>query len=199
MTYFAHYAITPGLGLREEIDLILATDCVTGDGIEKESNYYELEAWALKSLVPADTRWVLGNTGSHATTWKLAPKVTGADMKQLIEALEWLIESPILSETRYSDMTYELGVKYLEAEAQSAGVDPEVFVRLATDDFDVHFYSEDGEVTYDMSKDTYEALVDETKLQSQTRHAHYYGGQYHSTEHCSYCEEFPELVGSRAE
>lgn len=198
MTYFNHYEITPGLGLREEIDLILASDCVTGDGIEKESNYYELEAWGLKSLVPASTRWILGNTGSHATTWKLAPKVTGADMKQLIEALEWLTESPILSETRYSDMCWEQGRKLLEYEAQSAGVNPEVFADLATDDFDVHFYSEDGEVTYDMSVDTFNALIEQTKRDSQTDHAHYYGGQFHSPEHCTRCQEFPELIGARA-
>lgn len=198
MTYFNHYEVTPDMGLREAINKILATDCVTGDGIEKESNYYEVEVWGLKSLVPADTRWSMANTGSHATTWKLAPKVTGEDMKQLIDALEWLCESPILSETRYSDMCWELGRKYLMAEAETAGVDPEVFVNLATDDFDVHFYSEDGEVTYDMSVDTFNAIVEQTKRACQTEHAHYYGGQFHSPEHCDKCQEFPQLVGERA-
>ena len=198
MTYFNHYAITPGLGLREEIDLILSTDCVTGDGIEKESNYLELEAWGLKSLVPADVRWSMGNTGSHATTWKLAPKVTGSDMYELVKALEWLIESPILSDSRYSDMTYELGRKQLVAEAEAYDVDPDVFVDVAMNSYDVNFYSENGEVTYDMSKDTFEAILDETKQVSQTSHAHYYAGQYHDTSICGYCEEFPELVGERA-
>ena len=199
MSYFNNYCITPGLGLREEIDLILSTDCVTGDSIEKESNYYELEAWALKSLVPADTRWSMGNTGSHATTWKLAPKVTGSDMRELVQALEWLIESPILSETRYSDMTYELGRSQLVAEAEAYDVDPEVFVDVAMNSYDVHFYSENGGVTYDMPKDTFEAILDETKRVSQTREAHYGGGQWHVTSVCSYCAEFPELVGSRAD
>lgn len=197
MTYFNHYDVTPELGLREAINKILSTDCVTGDGIEKESNYYEVEAWGLKSLVPADVRWAMGNTGSHATAWKLAPKVTGADLTQIIEAVEWLTESPILSETRYSDMTWELGRKLLVSEAEAYGVDPDVFVDVALD-ADTNFYSEDGEVTYDMSVDTFEAVLKETRIKSQTFDQHHTAGQYHLPEHCGYCAEFPELVGERA-
>lgn len=197
MTYFNHFAITPGLGLREEIDLILANDCVTGDGIEKESNYYELEAWALKSLVPTGTRWTMGNTGSYATTWKLAPKVTGADMKELVQALEWLIESPILSETRYSDLTWEYAEKQLTELAQDYDVDPEVFIHLYNEE-DNYPYSEDGGVELNLTMEALQALVEQTKRACQTEHAHYYGGQFHSPEHCEKCQEFPQLVGERA-
>ena len=198
MTYFNHYEVTPDMGLREAINTILATDCVTGDGIEKESNYYELEAWGLKSLVPADVRWSMGNTGSHATTWKLAPKVTSDELREIIDACASLHEYVLLNDVRYDDMCWEQGRKLLESEAQYAGVDPEVFIDVATNEYDVHFYSEDGGVTYDMSVDTFNSIVEETKRTSQTDHAHYYGGQWHSPEHCARCQEFPQLIGARA-
>lgn len=197
MTYFNHYTITPGLGLREEINLILATDCVTGDGIEKLSNYLELEAWALKSLVPAQTTWYMASYATAGNTFKLAPRVTGADMKELVEALEWLIESPILSDTRYNDMVWEETQKQLKDIAEEWHVDPEVFVDVAND-HEVYGQTENGEVYVPIHDEKLEAILTETKRTSQTEHAHYYGGQWHSPEHCARCQEFPQLIGARA-
>lgn len=198
MTYFNHYEVTPDLGLREAIDKILASDCVTGDGIEKESNYYELEAWKLDSLVPADVRWGMANSGSHATAWKLAPKVTSEDLAQIIEAVEWLVESPILSDSRYSDMIYAEVDRQLVEIANEYGVDPEVFAQIARIDYDIYGETENGEVYVPLTTEVLDHILDQTKRDSQTSNAHYYGGQYHEPTHCDWCQEFPQLIGARA-
>lgn len=202
MSYFNNYCITPGLGLREEIDLILANECVTGDTLIRRANYEELEAWKLKSLVPTRTNWYMAGYGSTGDTFKLAAHVTSADLKEIIEAVEWLCESPLLSESRYSDLSYELKCEALKELANEHEVDPEVFVDVANERYDEVEVNDDDyhdTIYLSMSDETLNSILDETKRVSQTREAHYGGGQWHVTSVCSYCAEFPELVGSRAE
>ena len=197
MAYFNHYSITPGLGLRESIDLILANDCVTGDGIEKLSNYHEVESWGFKSLVPAYTTWRMASYSSNGDTWKLAPHVTSSDLAEIIEAMASLDEYVLLNESRYSDLVCEETEKQLTSMAKEYGVDPEVFVGIARDN-DVYGETENGEVYVSLHDEKLEAILDETKRVSQTEHAHYYGGEFHSPKHCPKCQEFPELIGARA-
>lgn len=197
MNYFNHYNTTPDLGLRESIDMILASDCVTGDGIEKLSNYKAVEQYGLKSLVPTQTTWYMASYATAGNTWKLAPHVTSSDLAEIIDMVEWLVESPILNESVYYDLVSAEEEKQLTAMANDYGVDPELFVEIARD-HEVYSDTENGEVYVNLYDDKLEAVLDETKKQSQTEHAHYYGGEYHSPKHCSKCQEFPDLVGARA-
>jgi hypothetical protein len=197
MTYFNHYDLTPDLGLRESIDKILASDCVTGDGIEKLSNYKAVEQYAIKSLVPTQTTWYMASYGSAGDTWKLAPHVTSADLAEIITMVEWLCESPILNETTYSDLTVEHAEKQLTQLAKDYDVDPEVLIDLYNDE-ENYPYSDNGEVELNLTNEALAALVEQAKKVSQTEHAHYYGGQFHSPEHCTRCQEFPQLIGARA-
>lgn len=196
MTYFNHYTITPGLGLREEINLILATDCVTGDGIEKLSNYEEVASWNMKSLVPAQTTWYMASYASAGNTFKLAPHVSGNNMKELVQALEWLIESPILSETRYSDMVWEKTQEHLVSMANEYEVEPEVFTDVCAD-HDIYGETENGEVYAYITDEQLETILTETRKKSQTHDTHYNSGAWHLPSHCAYCAEFPQLISAR--
>jgi len=196
MTYFNHYNCTPEQGLREAIDHILATDVVTGDGLTKQSNYTYIEKLALKSLVPATTSWYMTSYGTHGHTFKLAPRVTGSDMKDIVDMILWLEESPVLSDTEYSDLCYEEATKQVTEIANDNDVDPEVLVDLYFDN-DIYSYEENGELYIDISQEVLDELIAEARVTSQTRNTHYLGGKYHAPEVCTYCQEFPELIGAR--
>ena len=196
MTYFNHYNCTPEQGLRQAINHILATDVVTDDGLTKQSNYTYVEKLALKSLVPMTTKYVLGNMWSHGQTFMLAPNVTGSDMKDIVDMILWLEESPVLSDTEYSDLCYEEATKQVTEIANDNDVDPEVLVDLYFDN-DIYSYEENGELYIDISQEVLDELIAEARVTSQTRNTHYLGGKYHAPEVCAYCQEFPELIGAR--
>ena len=196
MTYFNHYNCTPEQGLRQAINHILATDVVTDDGLTKQSNYTYVEKLALKSLVPSTTKYVLGNMWSHGLTFMLAPKVTGSDMKDIVDMILWLEESPVLSESEYSDLCYEEAAKQVTEIANDNDVDPEVLIDLYFDN-DIYSYEENGELYIDMSQEVLDELIAEARVKSQSRDMHYAGGKYHAPEVCAYCQEFPELIGAR--
>lgn len=197
MTYFNYYHCTPDQGLREAINYALANECVTNDGFIKQSNYMALEKLQLKSLVPTSTKYVLGNLWSYGDTFMLSPKVTSADLKEIIDCIEWLTENCLLDEGIYSDLVSEEVDKQLTSIANDYHVDPEVLIDLFRDS-DYYSYEENGDIYLDIKSDDLDALIDEARTISQTEHAHYYGGQYHSPKHCPKCQEFPDLVGARA-
>jgi hypothetical protein len=196
MTYFNHYNCTPEQGLRQAINHILATDVVTDDGLTKQSNYTYVEKLALKSLVPTTTKYVLGNMWSHGLTFMLAPHVTGSDMKDIVDMILWLEESPVLSDTEYSDLCYEEATKQVTEIANDYDVDPEVLVDLYFDN-DIYSYEENGELYISMSQEVLDELISEARVKSQSRDMHYTSGKYHTPEVCTYCQEFPELIGAR--
>ena len=197
MTYFAHYDLTPELGLRESIDKVLASNVTTGNGMEYHSNYDEVTSWNLKSLVPVSSAWSMASYSRNADTFKLAPRVTSADMKELVDMVECLTEYAVLNERRYNDMVHEETERQLAEIANDYGVDPEVFVDLANE---MDIYGESGVegIYVPITDEQVAELVEQTKRDSQTDHAHYYGGQWHSPEHCARCQEFPQLIGARA-
>ena len=195
--YFNHHTITPELGLREAINKILMSDVVTGDGIAKESNYAEVESWRLDSLVPARTQWYMAGYGSTGDTFELAEKVSGKDMKEIIDAIEWLVESPVLSETRYSDMIYERACEQLTQLAEEYEVEAQKFIDNYFDTCDNYPYEDNGDVYIDLSQESLDAIVEQTERDAQTWETHHSSGKYHTPKFCSYCAEFPQLVGER--
>jgi hypothetical protein len=196
MTYFNHYNCTPEQGLRQAINYILANDVITDDGLTKQSNYTAVERMALKSLVPAKVKHVLGNSWTPGDTFMLAHKVTGSDMKDIVDMILWLEESPILDEGAYSDLCYEEASKQITEIANDNDVDPEVLVDLYFDN-DIYSYEENGELYISMSQEVLDELISEARVKSQSRDMHYTGGKYHTPEVCTYCQEFPELIGAR--
>jgi hypothetical protein len=108
----------------------------------------------------------------------------------------WLEESPVLSDTEYSDLCYEEATKQVTEIANDNDVDPEVLVDLYFDN-DIYSYEENGELYIDMSQEVLDELIAEARVTSQTRNTHYLGGKYHAPEVCAYCQEFPELIGAR--
>lgn len=184
-------AAYPGMGARDSINKALEWCAITNGSTVEEANFRAFEAMKLDSLVRVPMRMASSLAGY---TWHLAPKVSRADMADILEALEnadeWMIDDSYLAEVEG-----ELEDDYREAWAKEIDV-PVEYLSETLYELDLNIT-----VEYDRSVYIYYSTPEEreetrAKVEQMAKEkasiwsAHYAideSAKHHYPEHCYYC------------
>lgn len=185
MNYFNHHASDYTTGLRESINAILESDIATGNGYTYASNFFEVESWGLDSLVTVPLRMGASVAGY---TFKLADKVTRADLEKILDAIDHLEEEPVLDAGRYYELIDEALYFQLVEIAKEYEVDPDLLHETYLEG-SYEYYDEGDYVHLYITDEALTELIAEVKEKGNTWDMHYSSGKFHHPEHCYYCEE----------
>lgn len=172
-------------GLRDKINEKLAEHCETYNVPLLEANFRALQNMELSSLIVADL-WLTPQTWAGHTL-KLAPEVTSADMREILDILDGLTDYGVIDDSYLAEVEHERYYALVKQIADDEGVD----VDMLMDEFidaDCLDYEFNSDVYIRADEDTYQEVLGKVKERMSTWEKHYYPDLSHFPDYCWYCK-----------
>ena len=177
--------------MRDEINQKLSDWACTGDGFYYEANFNCMSNYeGLEQVRQYGSEWSL----------RLKPKVTSAQLSQVIEALDYLTDNVIIDEHELSELTDRAIDEELQEYARENHLPIEPVRGIFFDDFyEYALMSFDCRSMYlDFSAEVEQEFLARVKTTSSNYWTHYYVNEYHFPEFCYICQSETDLPSVEA-